>query len=65
MRNILEGSPLKSALDLVLRGLAALLAASLVIAGWHDVSQAYDVWYYHLPFAARLAVPKACEGSNV
>src|SRR5262245_28169020 len=24
------------------------------MAGWHDVSQGYDVWYYHLPFAARL-----------
>jgi hypothetical protein len=43
------------AFDLLLRGLAALLALSLVIAGWRDVSQAYDVWYYHLPFAARIA----------
>jgi hypothetical protein len=42
------------AFDLVLRALAILLATSLVIAGWHDISQAYDVWYYHLPFAARL-----------
>ena len=40
--------------DLALRVLAVGLAVSLVIAGWHDVSQAYDVWYYHLPFAARL-----------
>ncbi len=30
------------------------LAASLLYAALHDVSQAYDVWYYHLPFAARL-----------
>src|SRR5690606_26555916 len=21
----------------------------------HDVSQGYDIWYYHLPFAARIA----------
>src|SRR5262249_28219842 len=37
-----------------LQAIAAVLAASLVVAGWHDVSQGYDVWYYHLPFAARL-----------
>jgi hypothetical protein len=36
------------------RVLAALLATSLVVAAWHDVSQGYDAWYYHLPFAARL-----------
>jgi hypothetical protein len=45
---------IETALDLVLRGAAVALAMSLLIAGWHDVSQAYDVWYYHLPFAARL-----------
>jgi hypothetical protein len=46
---------LKRALDLALRGLAAVLTLSLAASAWHDVSQAYDVWYYHLPFAARLA----------
>ena len=30
--------------------LAGILAAAL-----HDVSLAWDVWYYHLPFAARIA----------
>lgn len=33
---------------------AAVLAGSLAATCWHDVSQGYDVWYYHLPFAARL-----------
>lgn len=42
-------------LDLALRALAVGLAGSLVVAGWRDVSQAFDVWYYHVPFAARLA----------
>lgn len=45
---------LARAFDLGLRGLAVALALSLVLAGWHDVSQGYDIWYYHLPFAARL-----------
>lgn len=43
------------AADVGLRVLAGALALSLSFAAWHDVSQAYDVWYYHLPFAARLA----------
>ncbi|MDB4945660.1 MAG: hypothetical protein JWP97_5194 [Labilithrix sp.] len=34
--------------------LVALLGVSLTAAAWHDVSKAWDVWYYHLPFAARL-----------
>jgi len=34
--------------------LAIALGLSLTYATWHDVSQGYDVWYYHLPFAARL-----------
>lgn len=38
----------------LLRVAAIALASSLLVAGWCDVSQAYDVWYYHLPFAARL-----------
>jgi hypothetical protein len=37
-----------------LRALAAGLLVSLVIACCHDVSKAWDVWYYHLPFAGRL-----------
>lgn len=41
--------------DYVLQALAVVLAVSITASAWHDVSQAYDVWYYHLPFAARLA----------
>ena len=41
--------------DRALAAVAAGLALSLAFAGWRDVSQAFDVWYYHLPFAARLA----------
>ncbi len=41
--------------DATLRVLAAVLLASLVVAAWHDASKAWDVWYYHLPFAARIA----------
>lgn len=50
-----QGARLACALDAALKCLAAALAVSLVVAGWHDVSQAYDVWYYHVPFAARIA----------
>ncbi len=39
----------------MLRVLAAGLLASLVVSAWHDASKAWDVWYYHLPFAARIA----------
>ena len=28
---------------------------SCALGALHDISQAWDVWYYHLPFAARLA----------
>jgi len=41
-------------LDLALRALAGGVSASLLVAGLHDVSKAWDTWYYHLPFAARL-----------
>ena len=34
--------------------LAAVLVASMAVAAWHDTSKAWDVWYYHLPFAGRL-----------
>ena len=40
--------------DVALRLLACVLFASLVVAAWHDVSKAWDVWYYHLPFAGRI-----------
>lgn len=43
------------AVTLALQILAAALAASILAAALHDVSTAWDVWYYHLPFAARLA----------
>jgi hypothetical protein len=46
---------LTRAFDIALRVLAGGLAVSLLFAAWHDVSQAYDIWYYHLPFAARLS----------
>ena len=37
----------------LLQALALALALSTFAAGLHDVSRAWDVWYYHLPFAAR------------
>ena len=40
--------------DRALRAAAVILLVSLVVAAWHDVSKAWDVWYYHLPFAGRL-----------
>lgn len=48
----------RGALKLLTRALqvlAALLAASILAAAVHDVSTTWDVWYYHLPFAARSA----------
>lgn len=44
----------EEAFDIALRGLACALLGSLAVAAWHDVSKAWDVWYYHLPFAGRL-----------
>ena len=41
--------------DRLTRVAAAGLLGSIGAAAWHDVSRAWDVWYYHLPFAARLA----------
>lgn len=38
-----------------LQVLAAALGASILAAAVHDVSTTWDVWYYHLPFAARAA----------
>ncbi len=40
--------------DRVVRVVGAGLLLSLAVAAWHDVSKAWDVWYYHLPFAARV-----------
>jgi hypothetical protein len=34
---------------------AVALLVSTALAAVHDASQAWDVWYYHMPFAARLA----------
>lgn len=31
------------------------LMMSMLLGALHDVSRAWDVWYYHMPFAARLA----------
>jgi hypothetical protein len=41
--------------NVALRVLAGSLVVSIAFAAWHDVSQAWDSGYYHLPFAARLA----------
>ena len=41
--------------DRALAVLAGVLLVSLAIAAWHDVSKGWDVWYYHLPFAARIS----------
>jgi hypothetical protein len=41
--------------DLGLRAIAAIVFASALVTAAHDMSQAWDVGYYHLPFAARLA----------
>jgi hypothetical protein len=39
---------------LVLRALALLLLASMLVTALHDESRAWDVAYYHMPFAGRL-----------
>jgi hypothetical protein len=41
--------------DGALRLLAAAVLAFALVTALHDCSQAWDSWYYHLPFAARLA----------
>ena len=41
--------------DVGTKVLAAALLLSMLAGALHDVSRAWDVWYYHLPFAARLA----------
>lgn len=47
-------APLVRASAVAFRAVAALIFASIVVSAWHDVSQAWDSGYYHLPFAARL-----------
>ncbi len=42
-------------LDLLLRAVASLVLAAAAVTAGHDMSQAWDVGYYHLPFAGRLA----------
>ena len=44
----------QEAFDIALRVIACVLLGSLAVAAWHDVSKAWDVWYYHLPFAGRI-----------
>lgn len=44
----------RSAVDALLRAVAFGVLASTAWGAVHDVSQAYDSGYYHLPFAARL-----------
>ena len=41
-------------IDWALRAFAALVVLSTLATALHDVSQAWDSLYYHLPFAARL-----------
>ncbi len=45
---------LRSILDWTLRGFALVLLASMLVTALHDESQAWDVAYYHMPFAGRL-----------
>jgi hypothetical protein len=49
-----KAAVLAKVVDRALMVIAVTLAVSILVAGWHDVSQAYDVWYYHVPFAARI-----------
>ncbi len=41
-------------IDRVLEVAAGVVLLSTLATAVHDVSYAWDVWYYHLPFAARL-----------
>src|SRR5262245_18166310 len=54
-------TPDKPWLTAILRFIAFGLTISIFAAALHDVSRAWDVWYYHLPFAARIwgIVPEA------
>lgn len=46
--------PIGRYVDRVLMALAIVLALSITYAAWANVSWGYDIWFYHLPFAARL-----------
>ena len=54
MRRTLTDRHAKRPIDLVARALGCLVLASLAVTAWHDVSKAWDTWFYHLPFASRL-----------
>ena len=47
--------PLLRGFDWGLVGLCVALLASMLAAALHDVCRDWDAWYYHLPFAARVA----------
>src|ERR1700690_4240143 len=49
-----QPQPLEEVFDRILRFAAFCLLLCMFAAALHDVSRAWDVWYYHLPFAARL-----------
>ena len=42
-------------IGLALKCIAFGLIISIFVSAVHDVSRAWDVWFYHMPFAARLA----------
>lgn len=48
------GARIEGVITWLLRALALALLVSTFASAVHDVSQAWDVWYYHLPFAARI-----------
>lgn len=54
-------APPRPVLTTILRVIAFGLTLSILAAALHDVSRAWDVWYYHMPFAARIwgIVPEA------
>lgn len=59
-----RAAKLARGLSFALALLAALLLGATLVTALHDVSTAWDVWYYHLPFAARI-VRLVPEGAYV
>ena len=55
LKSLLSARGLERAFDGLLRVAAMGLLASMCAAAVLDVSRAWDVWYYHMPFAARIA----------
>lgn len=53
MPNAPRRDRLGKAVDWILAGAAVVLLASMLVAALHDMSRAFDVGYYHLPFAGR------------